>query len=72
VRKPWGTVRGGRRAVARTGPGWVFVATVLGGLAELALALVLGHPLLSLILIVVVLSRRPRWSGSRRTRPAQV
>ncbi|WP_246568124.1 hypothetical protein [Polymorphospora rubra] len=72
VRKPWGTVRAGRRVVAPTGPPWIFVATVLGGLAELTLALVLGHPmpLPSLILIIVVLVRRPRWSGSRRVRPA--
>ncbi|GIJ30200.1 hypothetical protein Vqi01_53620 [Micromonospora qiuiae] len=74
VRKPWGTVRRGRRAAAGTGPRWAFVATVLGGLAELALALVLGHPmpLLSLILIIIVVSRRPRWAGSPRIRPAQV
>ncbi|MEV4202289.1 hypothetical protein [Micromonospora globbae] len=73
VRKPWGTVRGGRRATGPSGPRWVFVATVLGGLAELTLALVLGHPLplLSLILIIVVLSCRPRWSGARRLRPAR-
>jgi hypothetical protein len=74
VRKPWGTVRRGRRAAAGTGPRWVFVATVLGGLVELTLALVLGHPmpLLSLILIIMVVSLRPRWSGSPRVRPARV
>lgn len=73
VRKPWGTVRGGRRATAGTGPRWIFIATVLGGLAELTLAFVLGHPmpLFSLILIIIVLSCRPRWSGFRRLRPAR-
>ncbi|MEV7228127.1 hypothetical protein AB0M79_14050 [Polymorphospora sp. NPDC051019] len=72
VRKPWGTVRGGRRPGASTGPAWIFVATVLGGLAELTVALVLGHPLPlpSIILIIVVLSCRRRWAGSRRARPA--
>ncbi|MGI5212014.1 hypothetical protein [Plantactinospora sp. CA-290183] len=74
VAKPWGTVRGRRRTPAGTGPRWVFVAAVLGGLADLALALVIGHPLplLSLMLLAVGLLRRPRWAGSRRTRPAGV
>lgn len=72
VRKPWGRVRSARTGTAPTGPGWIFAATVLGGVAELGVALVLGHPvpLLSIILIVLVLASRRRWSGTRRARPA--
>jgi hypothetical protein len=71
VAKPWGRTRPGRRPAAGTAPPWVFVLTVLGGLADLALALVIGHPLplLSLGLIVVGLARRPTWVGSRTARP---
>ncbi|MDQ0364870.1 hypothetical protein [Catenuloplanes indicus] len=63
VAKPWGPV-GRRRRGGNTGPAWVFVAAVLGGLADLALALVLGHPmpLLSIALIVVVLAVRRSWT----------
>jgi hypothetical protein len=70
--KPWGRVRATRRAPAATGPRWVFVATVLGGLADLALALAIGHPLplLSLILLGTGLARRPRWAKVR-TRPVE-
>ncbi|MEV4754252.1 hypothetical protein AB0J86_03935 [Micromonospora sp. NPDC049559] len=73
VAKPWGTVRGRPRVAGGTGPKWVFVATVLGGLADLVLAFVVGHPLplLSLVLLVVGLSRRPRWAGARATRPVR-
>jgi hypothetical protein len=67
IAKPWGRI-GPRRPLPATAPTWVFAATVLGGLADLALALVVGHPLpmLSLILLIVGLSRRPRWSATRR------
>lgn len=73
VAKPWGTVRGRRRTAAGTAPPWVFAATVLGGLADLALALAIGHPLplLSLILLAVGLIRRRRWAGTRQIRPAR-
>jgi hypothetical protein len=66
IAKPWGRI-GPRRPLPGTAPPWIFAATVLGGLADLALALVVGHPLplLSLILLIVGLSRRPGW-----TRPA--
>lgn len=69
VRKPWGRVRAGQRT---TGPAWIFAATVLGGVAELGISLVLGHPLplFSVLLIVIVLSTRRRWSGTRRARAA--
>ncbi|MEV0713214.1 hypothetical protein [Asanoa sp. NPDC050611] len=69
IRKPWGRVRPGVRGTA---PGWIFAATVLGGIAELSVALVLGHPLplFSIILIVIVLVSRHRWTTNRRTRPA--
>jgi hypothetical protein len=62
-------VRAGLRG---TGPRWIFAATVLGGLADLSVSLVLGHPLplLSMILIVLVLTSRRRWSGTRRARPS--
>ncbi|MFG1918382.1 hypothetical protein [Micromonospora sp. NPDC048898] len=72
IRKPWGRVRRAQRGTAPTGPGWIFAATVLGGVAELSIALVLGHPLplLSVILIVLVLVSRRRWPGGRRGRPA--
>jgi hypothetical protein len=62
-----GRVRGTRRAPAATGPRWVFVATVLGGLADLALALAIGHPLplLSVILLTIGLLRRPHWAKAR-------
>jgi hypothetical protein len=64
IAKPWGRI-GPRRPPPHSAPAWVFTATVLGGLADLALALVIGHPmpLLSLILLIVGLSRRPRWIG---------
>jgi hypothetical protein len=73
VAKPWGTIRGRRRAAAGTAPPWVFAAAVLGGLADLALALAIGHPLplLSLILLAVGLLRRPRWAGTRQPRPSR-
>ena len=63
VAKPWGRIRVRQRARPATAPPWVFVATVLGGLADLALALAVGHPipLLSLILLAVGLARRPKW-----------
>ncbi|MFG1951602.1 hypothetical protein [Micromonospora sp. NPDC048830] len=69
VTKPWGTMR--RRRKAGTGPRWVFVAAVLGGLADLALALVIGHPLplLSIILLAVGLIRRPGWATVRPAPP---
>jgi hypothetical protein len=72
IAKPWGRI-GPRRPLPATAPAWVFAATVLGGLADLALALVIGHPmpLLSLILLIVGLSRRPRWVGRARV-PAEV
>jgi hypothetical protein len=67
IAKPWGRVRDIRRVPAATGPSWVFAATVLGGLADLALALAIGHPLplLSLILLTIGLLRRPRWARAR-------
>jgi hypothetical protein len=67
IAKPWGKVRGPRRGPVATGPRWVFAATVLGGLADLALALAIGHPLplLSLILLGVALVRRRRWLAAR-------
>jgi hypothetical protein len=70
VAKPWGTVRGRRRGGA-TAPRWVFMAAVLGGLADLALAFVIGHPipLLSLILLTAGLIRRPRWVAARKPAP---
>ena len=62
VAKPWGGIRGRRRTGGRTAPAWIFAATVLGGLADLALAFAIGHPipLLSLILLAVGLLHR-RW-----------
>jgi hypothetical protein len=68
IRKPWGRVRPARRGTAPSGPGWIFAATVLGGVAELSVALVLGHPLplLSVVLVVIVLASRRRWPGTRR------
>ncbi|SDT15579.1 hypothetical protein [Actinoplanes derwentensis] len=60
IAKPWGRVRPGLRTVPATAPSWIFIVTVLGGLADLALAMVIGHPmpLLSLVLIVVGLTSR--------------
>ncbi len=68
VAKPWGRVRTDRRTVGVTAPAWVFVATVLVGLADLAVALVIGGPmpLLSMILLVTVLVTRRRWGTVRR------
>lgn len=73
VAKPWGTVRGRRRTPAGTAPWWVFAAAVLGGLADLALAFAIGHPLplLSMILLAVGLPRRRRWAGTRQATPAR-
>ncbi|MDG4821789.1 hypothetical protein O7635_07975 [Asanoa sp. WMMD1127] len=70
VRKPWGRVRD--RGKLPTGPGWIFAATVLGGAVELSISLVLGHPLplLSVILIVLVLATRRRWSGGPTAKAA--
>ena len=63
VAKPWGTVRQRRRR-GGTAPAWVCAAAVLGGLLDLTLALISGHPmpLLSIILLIVVLARRRTWS----------
>jgi len=70
VAKPWGTVRERRRPALPTAPQWVFVVTVLGVLADLALAWVVGHPLplLSMGLLVVGLLNRPRWLAARAGR----
>jgi hypothetical protein len=56
-------VRGRRRGGA-TASAWVFVAAVAGGFLDLALAMVLGHPmpLLSIVLLIVVLARRRSWT----------
>ncbi|GIF78255.1 hypothetical protein [Asanoa siamensis] len=72
IRKPWGRISRTKRGNAPTGPGWIFAATVLGGVAELSISLVLGHPLplISVILIVLVLVSRRRWSGTRGVRTA--
>lgn len=72
VAKPWGRVGGRTRTVSGTAPQWIFVITVAGGLADLAIALWIGHPLplLSIVLLVVGLTRRPRWVGTRLARPA--
>ncbi|WP_239082476.1 hypothetical protein [Actinoplanes teichomyceticus] len=72
VAKPWGKVRAHHRAPVGTGPRWIFVATVGGGLADLAFALAIGHPmpLLSLTLLVIGLIRRPRWVNGRTARAA--
>jgi hypothetical protein len=72
VAKPWGRIRDRRRALPATGPRWIFMAAVLGGLADLALAFAIGKPipLLSLILLTVGLARRPGWIGTRPVRPA--
>jgi hypothetical protein len=69
IAKPWGRVRSRRRTTAATAPPWIFVAAVIGGLADLAFAVAVGHPmpLLSLILIALGLMRRPRWSTPRST-----
>jgi hypothetical protein len=71
VAKPWRTIRDRRRTGGDTAPRWIFVATVLGGLADLALALAIGHPLplLSLILLAIGLLRRPRWARTRQATP---
>ncbi|WP_306204178.1 hypothetical protein [Actinoplanes sp. RD1] len=60
VAKPWGPLRRGPRLP--TAPAWVFMSAVLGGLADLVLALILGHPmpLLSIVLLIVVLSKPRR------------
>ena len=71
--KPWGKVRArNRTALSGTGPRWIFIATVAGGLADLAFAIAIGHPvpLLSLALLTVGLIRRPRWANARTIRPA--
>jgi hypothetical protein len=69
VAKPWGRVRGRRPAASGTAPRWIFILTVIGGLADLALAVSIGHPmpLLSLVLLVIGLARRPSWAKNRRT-----
>ncbi|WIM99546.1 hypothetical protein ACTOB_003204 [Actinoplanes oblitus] len=72
VAKPWGKVRARYRAPAGTGPRWIFVATAVGGLADLAFAVAIGHPmpLLSLTLLAIGLIRRPSWVDSRTRNPA--
>jgi len=72
VAKPWGRVRG-RRAPLGAAPPWVFVMTVVGGLADLGIAFVVGHPLplLSIVLLIVGLSRRPGWTRRAVAKPAQ-
>jgi hypothetical protein len=51
-------------------PRWIFVVAVTGGLADLAFALVIGHPmpLLSIVLLVIGLLARPRWADRRAMR----
>jgi hypothetical protein len=68
VAKPWGKVRARGRALPSVAPPWIFIATVVGGLADLTLALAIGHPipLLSLVLLAIGLVRRPKWVGSGR------
>jgi hypothetical protein len=75
VAKPWPvtpwTAKGGRRAPPMpTAPRWVFVATVCGGLADLVIAAVLGHPapLLSLVVLITWLILRRRM-GTTLSRP---
>lgn len=65
IAKPWGPLRRGPRPA--TAPAWVFASAVLGGLLDLAFALVVGHPmpLLSIILLSVVLIRRRTFLDER-------
>jgi type IV secretory pathway VirB2 component (pilin) len=65
VAKPWGRVRPRPPVRPGTAPRWVFAVAVLGGLADLALAFVIGHPLplLSLILLGIALVRRRTWTA---------
>ncbi|MFG1803705.1 hypothetical protein ACGFI4_26545 [Micromonospora carbonacea] len=70
VAKPWSTTRwmpADRRQAAGTAPRWVFVATVVGVAADLAVAALLGHPapLISLIVLGTWLLLR-----RRQNRPA--
>ncbi|SCG71374.1 hypothetical protein GA0070560_14114 [Micromonospora halophytica] len=71
VAKPWSTTRwmpaDRRRVSAETVPRWVFVATVAGVVADLAVAAVLGHPapLVSLTILAA-------WLVLRRRRAAMV
>ncbi|MEH0938337.1 hypothetical protein [Micromonospora psammae] len=66
VAKPWSTTRwmpvDRRRVSGETAPRWVFVATVAGVVADLAVAAVLGNPapLVSLTILVTWLVRRRR------------
>ncbi|SCL24849.1 hypothetical protein GA0070616_2995 [Micromonospora nigra] len=66
VAKPWSTTRwmpaDRRRVSAETAPRWVFVATVVGVVSDLAVAAVLGHPapLVSVAILVTWLVRRRR------------
>ncbi len=71
VAKPWGRVRDRPLTPLGTAPRWVFVMTVAGGLTDLAIAFVVGHPLplLSIVLLTVGLSRRPSWTRRTATRP---
>ena len=70
VAKPWGKVRRRRGPPPGTGPRWIFAITVSGALADLALAITIGHPmpLLSLTLLAVGLASRPRWITDGTTR----
>ncbi len=63
VAKPWGRIRHPSRPQPGIGPRWIFIITVGGALADLALAIAIGHPmpLLSLTLLAVGLMSRPRW-----------
>jgi hypothetical protein len=65
IAKPWGTLRGKRLSSRATAPRWVFVVAVLGTAADLVIAWLVGHPLplLSLVLLTIVLSRRGRSHG---------
>ncbi|NLU78641.1 hypothetical protein HCA58_09665 [Micromonospora sp. HNM0581] len=74
VAKPWSTTRlavgRGRARAPRTAPVWVFVTTVCGGIFDIAVALLLGHPapLLSLSILGtwLVLRRRAERRGHDR------
>ncbi|SDD66297.1 hypothetical protein [Actinokineospora iranica] len=69
VAKPWARTPWSAKGAPATAPTWVFVATVLTPLADIALSVVTGRPMpaLSLIVLAAILIARPGRRAAKST-----